>query len=487
MHTKILPPPAHTPVQARQGVASFNPLQLLQSMQACRYAPSDKAPIQFVMEASRAAIAEALDADEIDDVQDIVEYLLKELSNVLADYDKSHLPAHEALMLLKKACPFYNKLETINTGPFRDTVQMAIDACKAEAVAILPKALEQRMGLNQKDTQVPGDATINGILDYNLYVDLGISKEQQEDIIYAKVVTQKNLLLNAASFLGMHRHITNTERLTTAFKAFLRSRGKQMSSDAERMFRQRNEDKIFLRSQLHITADPFARTDPHMISGGEFEEAADIYSGIREGNSKIRFAGKDLLNRHFTSRTFRQKTMTDILKLLQTNTGRRVLSYLHTGGKDRRRITQIGDADEASDISRYCVEDGSNGIGSDSEIYYQQHDMVAPLETGDTYFSSDTRLMHEMIHAFHATQGIVKEENRSDDEHKGKVGETGPAGYNEAEEYATIGLGAFAGDNITENTYRAERRKLAPDLTEALKYQPRGSYKAIRRPFNLTS
>jgi hypothetical protein len=43
------------------------------------------------------------------------------------------------------------------------------------------------------------------------------------------------------------------------------------------------------------------------------------------------------------------------------------------------------------------------------------------------------------------------------------------------EEYATVGLGAFAGDLFTENRYRAERRMLGEDVPGRGYYTNKGA------------
>ena len=81
-------------------------------------------------------------------------------------------------------------------------------------------------------------------------------------------------------------------------------------------------------------------------------------------------------------------------------------------------------------------------------------------------------LFHELVHARHYQQGtlipseLVKETDATLDADKPYKNEDAPDGVAgvRVEEYATVGLGDYAEDALTENKYREERRALGEDV-----------------------
>lgn len=85
---------------------------------------------------------------------------------------------------------------------------------------------------------------------------------------------------------------------------------------------------------------------------------------------------------------------------------------------------------------------------------------------------TDVTLFHELVHARHYQQGtlipseLVKETDATLDADKPYKNEDAPDGVAgvRVEEYATVGLGDYAEDPLTENKYREERRALGEDV-----------------------
>lgn len=83
--------------------------------------------------------------------------------------------------------------------------------------------------------------------------------------------------------------------------------------------------------------------------------------------------------------------------------------------------------------------------------------------------TSDTALFHEMVHAHHYTRGVRTDGTLA-------AGDLGGGGHVDVgvnkEEYATVGLGAYAGNPLTENAYRAEMRAANPLFADSYEHRP---------------
>jgi hypothetical protein len=126
--------------------------------------------------------------------------------------------------------------------------------------------------------------------------------------------------------------------------------------------------------------------------------------------------------------------------------------------------------DPGGGINTY--HNASNGAGTGSDVYHNPLDPRALMIRGKMA-GPDTTLFHELTHARHAAQGNLRTAPLT----AGDVG----AGHSDigvnSEEYATVGLGAFAGDAVTENAYRRERREVVGGGEYAgLVYAPRTHY-----------
>lgn len=222
--------------------------------------------------------------------------------------------------------------------------------------------------------------------------------------------------------------------------------------------------QVMTPEQLKLLGD---KALPNQVSQADFEKLATTYSDIRMGESNLKLdtAGMDPTK----ADEFKKGSMNDIASLLQTGSGRELISQLDEGiGKDgKEHTTSIGSVPAraafagASDPAK---EDLRQTTGTDMEAKYQPG---ASATIGDPKKEpwypqrSDVTLMHELTHALHGVKGTTQEFTPPPIQQviDHKINDMPTPTLNE--EWATVGLGQFANDPITENKYREERRKLA--------------------------
>ena len=213
---------------------------------------------------------------------------------------------------------------------------------------------------------------------------------------------------------------------------------------------------------------------PNQLTRAEFENVARMYSDVRMGDSflKIRDSKEQGIDPKM-AKHFKDETMNDIAAILQTKSGRDLVAQLDAGvvggeGDVHSTTIQVAPplrtgtlaADSEQKPNMFATGNG-RGAGADMKVQY------APgLEYEDEVkknpwspIRSDVALFHELTHALHANRGDMHPENASPTKDQCMPGDY--PGQHLSEEYATVGLGSHAGDRVTENAYRAERRRLA--------------------------
>lgn len=242
----------------------------------------------------------------------------------------------------------------------------------------------------------------------------------------------------------------------------------------------READRQQLASMFEVTDDLLTFKD-NQISQEKFDQISAMYSTIREGGSRIKLTDQkwtdgtnvEGMNQNDT-KAFKTSALGDIAKILQTSTGRSVIEALHGGDHDiNLNNTENTSLSAARPTNKAQSEDGT---GTGSTIRYKAgSDFVR--DDGSLGGTSDTVLLHEMIHAYHNLQGSNKGDATI------KASDTGVgSGHKDIgvkqEEYATTGLGDFADQNITENAYRNQQRAIQPTQQLQDRYKERQTYRA---------
>jgi hypothetical protein len=212
----------------------------------------------------------------------------------------------------------------------------------------------------------------------------------------------------------------------------------------------------------------------NQVTPEEFQRIAKTYSDIRLGRTDLQLDTAGMTPED--AARFRAETMRDIGNLLQTDSGRGLLDavayqpldhktniHLHTdpatGARDN---SNAGGGNEAG----AAAGSWADGIGTTAQVTYVPGDDggIAKGSQSNAFpkMRSDVTLFHEMVHAYDAAYGIMDQTQltATDAVTSSDVGLWGM-------EYQAAGLGAWAGDRLTENAYRAERRAIgATDVGE---------------------
>jgi hypothetical protein len=182
----------------------------------------------------------------------------------------------------------------------------------------------------------------------------------------------------------------------------------------------------------------------------------------------------------------KMETVKDLVTIAQTQVGRGLLRDIARTSLETRKkkvtivaYQQYKPPDAGDEPARHYVNYTSQ--------YFKDRDVqerklggaVAKAETlaADNPWQENSRtditLFHELVHARHYQQGtlipserLVSETEATADVDKPYEKADAPNGRAgvRLEEYATVGLGAYAGDALTENKYREERRALGEDV-----------------------
>lgn len=223
-----------------------------------------------------------------------------------------------------------------------------------------------------------------------------------------------------------------------------------------------------LAQQFNIVPDgtPGIRQE-NQVSEAQFREIARTYSDIRMGRSDLQInlpANMDPKD----AEAYRQGTMRDIGRILQTETGRDLIGQLshNTDEHGNHRVTSIAGND--ADPQNAHAAPGNN---SSSTVTYNPGSTWVPqpgARNGETWMPmrSDVQLFHELTHSMHQTHGTSQSGTvtKQDLDNAG-VPANDPSrrdiGNVDREEQATVGIGAFRNAEISENSYRRARQTIA--------------------------
>lgn len=249
-------------------------------------------------------------------------------------------------------------------------------------------------------------------------------------------------------------------------------------------------DQVHARVELEgkfDTENPLGSEGRAAISDEELDEMVELYSDIRLGNTNLKLDTSGM-NEEDAAK-FRAGAMGDVAKLMQTESGRRMLrdlahnekgiqtsigkspgtegpetdAYLE-GGRDCKESNA---RDRLGDPTGWCIDDRAHdGKGVDSIVRYRPGETTT---TAEGQSPSDVTLYHELTHAMHNMHG---------DQARGSV----PSATDSTrsignDEFQATGLGPWAykvdehGELVpNENLYRAERRDLGEDLQDRPTY-----------------
>ena len=224
-----------------------------------------------------------------------------------------------------------------------------------------------------------------------------------------------------------------------------------------------------LRGKFEIGDPDAAAMDPtrklgvadNMVSKEEFDAISRTYAQILLGQGHLKMDTTGLEGD--AAAAHQQKMLEDIAAIMQTKSGRALVSGLVAGPNDHDTVlkprfkngdpaqgldTQNGEADE-KDLGGAVLK----GKGSDTEITMNPgNDVVVPGAI-DRWLPmrSDVLLYHEMVHAMDQTSGTL---NLT----------TVVGGHDhdvEQAEHVAVGAGEHADRWLSENNYRAARAEIA--------------------------
>lgn len=237
-----------------------------------------------------------------------------------------------------------------------------------------------------------------------------------------------------------------------------------------------------LRRQYVVTPEnelpPPDQRAPNQVSEAEFRRLCGTYSDIRLNEGNVQLSQTMSAEDPAEQQRRRQAALTDLQSMMQTASGRTVLNTLAEDHVDpatgRPHQTMIGALPSMNPMGANAITmsgpaDGSHahvdgrgnpGPGTSSATSYAPG---VDLTTGPVPMRSDVSLFHELSHSMrHVTgTGIGSRGNVPENELVPEDrGQQVPR-----EEYATVGIGNVVhernGEEVTENAYRAERRRLA--------------------------
>lgn len=229
-------------------------------------------------------------------------------------------------------------------------------------------------------------------------------------------------------------------------------------------------------------------TGPNAVSQEEFDKIAKLYSDIRAGNSDIKFDTRGMTPEKAAE--LKKKALDDMGTMLTTPAGRKLLGELADNEsvdpndptktlhhRTTLRLTdsafEENDCDAKGMAAARAARDKAAGdeiekrsttpgVGNDAEVTIHPG-LTKTLDGPGVESTGDTALFHELVHAHHITHGtkihssqVVTDEGRDQGQNM--------------EEWATVGLGRFANDELTENEYRRQRMDLDPSVQERPSY-----------------
>ena len=214
-----------------------------------------------------------------------------------------------------------------------------------------------------------------------------------------------------------------------------------------------------LAEKFQVSED--ASGDLNEVTPEQFEAIAKLYTDIEHGRTDIKFDLKEFGEDAGRAREQKALAMEDMARLLQTPSGRQLLSDManNTGADGEHRQTTLRLTDNQFDDN----EADASGTGAYVQYHPGRENQLGALGIPTR---GDISLAHELIHAHHITHGTRIDPNVNVGDDAVTEGDRDER----MEEYATVGLGKYRDDFLTENNYRLERRCLGEDVEDRFQY-----------------
>jgi hypothetical protein len=180
------------------------------------------------------------------------------------------------------------------------------------------------------------------------------------------------------------------------------------------------------------------------------------------GKLSVNYSELDLTLSTRKKEHLRGKVITDLKKIQETDSGRKLLKALgKTGARHKTSILAEDPEQHKAPIASSTGGKFDPEVGSRTEIYLPSGaEIVSPGEAEWDPTSSDTVLYHELVHAYHnvmgtSATGTVTETQAIDEVDVGQnLSEYQAVGLNTAD---GAGETQFAGSAFSENKYRGEQ------------------------------
>jgi hypothetical protein len=242
-----------------------------------------------------------------------------------------------------------------------------------------------------------------------------------------------------------------------------------MSEDERRLRATQKQAAALLRDRFELGDPDAASMDPlrkgpvadNLVTPEEFEAISRTYAQIMLGQGHLKLDATGLEGE--AGAEHQQKMLADLASILQTKSGRALVSGLVAGPNGHDTVlkprfkngdpaqgldTENGEADE-EDLGGAVLK----GKGSDTEITMNPGRDVAVPGATDTWLPmrSDVLLYHELVHAMDQTSGTLNLTTVVGGHDHGV----------EQAEHAAVGVGEHAERWMSENNYRAARAEIA--------------------------
>jgi|GEM_PF-3562189 len=439
---------------------------------------------------------------------------LGEIVKALTEYESASGSASREVPKLLKIYQLCGSTNSEHKKQMTGMQQLKIEVYQ-EALNLMPTLVKDKLGIGDP-TESLYTSTLNG----NSFSGFGITDQEYQDAVLnqtydlTRVDEAYQAFMATKPALGTKdedwhtackKLINQTQKKAITKEAFVQLKT-QLNAERKRLL-DREDDKKKLQSMFNVTDElDLLSAEPNRVTNKEFAQISDLYSNIREGNSHVKISNqkrdRDRIAKTYTdsdmskidAEDFKGKALDDIAKILQTPIGRELLTSLGSGGKTGTSDVTLGHSPVAMDAHQQSSDNtnDSDGTGTGSKVFYKAGtDIALPLQSGNLDTTSDTALFHELVHAYHASQGkIVPRDKVITDldtifAHP-SVNVSSPVdttienqdvGVVE-EEHATVGIGWHAGERMSENRYREYHRQLANgNQTEEDKYKHRKSYR----------
>ncbi len=246
-----------------------------------------------------------------------------------------------------------------------------------------------------------------------------------------------------------------------------------------------NLSRLFEVDEAHDPTIHGAIQRGNQVTPAAFEHILGMYSAIRRGDTNFNFERRE---NPLATKGHKARAMGDIGKILQTASGRGLIQELIDSNVPID-ITKAENPRQAFESEQEAFESYQNPQEHRIQVNYAPGEDILNADgtTRANRFrqprgsqvkgTSDAILYHELVHAHHAATNTWTSGTLHSSDNLAVPADAGV----KKEEYATVGLGDFAGGRFTENRYRAEQQAMQNTTDDRDKYVPRTSYKNFRR------